>query len=257
MVNEEEIQKAIQKEKEKLQLLITAAEKSIYSFDLRIRTQSDQRTAATKDLEIALEATKKPYNDAIASMEKDRDEISNKKHGMQMGMNAAEFIIRAKFAENLPEFPDAESFKGFMILKHIFLPTVEMIKKKLQNGVMLFTAYQNFNVVSSGKTGSSKSNEVAYFAVKGKDIIGFIFTKKSKHPGDSATVYCWINSRLLRNSTQLSKNDYMSAPTVGFKKWKQMVSELKEFTPIDLSDEKNQKVFEFITKFVEYDAMED
>ena len=257
MIKEEEIQEAIQKEKQRLETLIADAMKSEKSFDDRITTQYNKKNIAIKDFEIALEKASKPYDDAIATMEKEREAVQHRKYTMQILMNTTEARIRAKFAEKLPEFPDAMSLKGYLLSKDIHTPDVKMIKTKLPNGITLFTAYRNYYLTSANKSGSSKSDEVAYFAVKGKDFIGYIFTQKSKHPGDTATVYCWMNSQYLRDKTQLSKNEYGIHPTVGFKKWKQMVSELKTFVAIDLDDEKNKKVLEFATQFVEHDAMKD
>ncbi|MBE3086274.1 MAG: hypothetical protein IMZ64_08670 [Bacteroidetes bacterium] len=237
-----DVEKLIQKEKERLMKLIADAEKSEKSFDDRISTQFDKKHVAIKEFELALEKASKPYDDIIATMEKEREDIQHKRHTMQIRLNMTESRIRAQLAEKLPEFPDGISFKGFLWSKDICSGTIDKVEKKLPNGITLFRNYESHYSKSEEKHSSSESDRVSYFAVKGKDIIGYIFTRKSRHPGDTAEVYCWINAQYLREKEQLSKNEYCSKPTVGFKAWKQMVSELKTFKPIDLDDKKNRKI---------------
>lgn len=252
-MDEEEIQEAIEAELKMLDKKIVDAEKSIKSFDDRINTQCNKKQTAIKELEDALIAAKKPFEDIIKSMDKEKDEITHKKHLYVVSKNTASYRIRAKFAENLPEFPDGDSLKGFLLNHDIHPNTIEIVKRKLANGITLFRTYDSLHGNEKGT--SSTADAVGYFAVKGKEIVGFIFTEKSKHPGDVSTVYCWINSRFLRKYNQLSENDYSNPPTVGFKKWKQRVSEIKIFIPIDLDDEKNQKILSSSWN-IEYDAME-
>jgi len=155
--------------------------------------------------------------------------------------------------KNLPEFPDGDSFKGFLLNNDILTRVVEIVKKKLPNGITLFRAYDSLHGNEKGT--ASSADAVLYFALKGKEIVGFILTVKSKHPGDASSANCWINARFLRNSNQLSENDYCNPPTVGFKKWKQMVSELKELFQLT-SMMKKQKILSSNWS-IDFEAMED
>ncbi len=242
MNQEDEIQAAIAAEKQRLTKLIADAAKRITSLDDRISGAYDERKTAIKDLEAKLEAAKKPYDNAIEAFTKERDAASHERYEMERKMNTTEYSIRALFSMKLPEFPDADSFKGYLLSLDIHTHTIDMVKKKLPNGVTLFRHYESHTMARIEKNTSSEASRVSYYAVKGKNIVGYIFTRKAQHPGDYAEVYCWMNSRLLRTSNQLSKNEYCAAPSVGFKKWKEMVSQLTSFTPIDLKNEKNRRI---------------
>ena len=251
---EEKIKKAIEAELKMLDELIVFADKQIADIENRIETVLENKKEAAEEIKNKLEEICKPFEEEFKSLAGKRDYISSERTNVKIDKNTASYRIRAKFAENLPEFPDGDSFKGFLLNNGILTRVVEIVKKKLPNGITLFRAYDSLHGNEKGT--ASSADAVLYFALKGKEIVGFILTEKSKHPGDASSANCWINARFLRKSNQLSENDYSNPSTVGFKKWKQMVSELKEFIPIDLDDEKNKKVLSSDWS-IDYEAMED
>lgn len=238
MNQKEDVEKLIHKEEDRLRQLIALADAKVKKLDGEMQKSWDEKENALKELKAKMEEISRPFDKKIESLEKLRNKTSHHKHTLEIMLNTTEFRVKGKLAEDLPEFPDADAFKGFMLSKDIFTHKIEVIQQRLPNGIQLFRHYDDYR----GNYKASDAEVVSYFAVNGKKIVAYILTEKSKHPGDTSTVFCWINSQYLRKKYQLSVSDYSHPPTIGFKAWKQMVSELKTFKPIDLDDEKNRNV---------------
>jgi len=249
----EDIDKLIRNEKERLEKLIAKQKEKVVELEKQMVIVWDKKEKATKELKEKLEAIEKPFLKEHEDLIEQRKTTDHQRYELERELNVTEFRVKAKLAEDLPEFPDADAFKGYLLSKDIFIHRMEMIQQKLPNGIQLFRHYDDYR----GNYKASEADTVSYFAVKGKKIVAYVLTEKSKHPGDTSTVFCWINSQYLRKKHQLSVYNYGHPPSIGFKAWKQMVSELKTFKPIDLDDEKNKKVLSSVSGISSTDMVDE
>jgi hypothetical protein len=121
-----------------------------------------------------------------------------------------------------------------------------MVKKPLKNGIVLFRTYPGYWASTS-----SESDEVSYFAVKDKKIVGYHHTRKAQHIGDDTSRTAFINQKkyTYATSVKLERDDpdyvysYYSRG-LRFKSWKRRLEELTKFVGADLTDEETKKMVE-------------
>jgi len=230
----ERIDEEVRKEEERLEKEVKQHEKQVEKLEKEKYEVEKMMEKATEELKRRIKEIEKPYIRKIDSIEKQVDKINNKIYDLKHLLNTARDRVVARFDRG-EEFLTAEAFKEFMRKHGIYLQNVVKINKKLPNGITLFRQYDDPEVA------------VSYYAVKGRKIVGYHFTRKAQHRGDEATPYAWINKRLLRENNQEMKEYttgyyYKHKLPLKFRDWKEKVGKIKKFIAIDLKDKINKKV---------------
>jgi hypothetical protein len=218
-------------------------------------TLTEARRAMYEELkphELAIQEIHKQYDPKIASLDGQEKacNLYELKHSYERSIARA----RAELAIQANGRFTVESFKNLLESIGIRVYRLEEMPA-LPNGVQLFRHYETWSTGTALKV--SDADGVAYFAVKGKDIIGFQVSKKSKHPGDQAEYDAWLNKIDLTPNEQMVyiqefkygwdklTDPYREVLQVArFKVWKDAVAKLTEFIPIDLNNPKNVKVMD-------------
>lgn len=202
-----------------------------------------EKENATRELEQKLVEIREPFNKKISALDKKIEKNEHDQWQRGIEIRYADEHIRGKYAEQMSTFTSAEAFRGWMTSKGFQLSTIEMIKKKLSNGVILFRHFHSYN------DKSSDSDEVAYFAVKDKNIVGYHHTTKAQHVGDDTYREAWINRKLFlaenKEAVDEKAPDYRRSyysHGVRFKDWVKRVESLTSFVGADLDNEENKEV---------------
>jgi hypothetical protein len=242
MKSEQDYINDIQAQKKKIQELAKQRE-GLYGD---IAATHDNMEQATKELKAEIQRIEKPFRDSIKRLEEQQKKAEGDGYEAQREIRLIEADIRLIPARDSEGYPTAESFKAFLIKNgvHGFISgfprsSITMIQKRLPNGVALFRHGD----------GSDNPSFSAYYAVKGKDIVGFHFTEKARHPGDEATPNGWVGQKLMRAKNVLKvlrTNEYAKSTyecVAAFKEWKEAMSnQMLTFVALDMSDEVNREL---------------
>lgn len=231
----EDIQAKIDKTRDELLVKKENLEKSIKLNEDMAGKLWKAKESATKDLEEQVERIETPYNQQLKTLETQKRDLEQQKWRIERAIVDAPERIKGEAAESLEEFPDAESFRGWMKNRGIGLNFVKMVGKKLTNGVTLFrhTYYED----------ATYASVVTYFAVKGKKIVGFHHVEKARHQGDTSTYMAWINAKNLvfGNTKERDTKERGTYGGLRLREWKAKMEKQTKFVAADPRNEDNRK----------------
>lgn len=95
MTREEEIQEAIQKEKQRLEKLIAATKENEENLGKRLIEKWNEREVALMELKQTIKSISKPFDEAISGLQDDNNKISSRRHEMERMLNTTDIRIRA------------------------------------------------------------------------------------------------------------------------------------------------------------------
>jgi len=239
MISEEQITQKIQEEKQKQATFILKAKKEKEKLEKERSELYDEREKSTQDLEKEIKKICKPFDEKIAEKEKEMAKKDKEIWNHECEEKHAEASIRYNMFKDTDVDFDANAFKGFLLHNGIFSRSIVKVNTPLKNGIILYRHFDGYS--------ASDCSGVSYFAVKDKKIIGFHFTRKSEHRGDESEAWGWINEKLLRGDNQAflkTKNKYGNdIQSKRFGDWKFILGNTVNFKEIDLTDEKNKRIF--------------
>lgn len=237
-IDSEAIAEAVNAEQAKYEQLKKAAEKEKRAFDEARSLVYRNMENAVKELEKQIKDIQKPFEENIKELDAEISKKDSEIWKAERMYSTTQERIKASMSKT--EFMDGQALKGFLINKGIYVRDVIVkIDKALPNGVSLFRNTDD----ATGSLG------VGYFAVKGKEIIGFALTRKAEHQGDDSEFWGWMNQTSLRGKTQWFNGNkekdnwgHVVSKTTNFTAWKEAIGKTKKFTSIDLTDKINKTI---------------